>query len=185
MTPEAIRQLSQIRDEFNTLFSAAIGLPVSITKGSSHSSNAAKIAWEDRHHRQNYICLYACIAPDELLPDRPLILRLGVNKGLGVEAARRGKKSQQTSQKPLRFELTLLPDEVLKVVPWVISLLQSYDQGSSLDIAPPCRLNFDTLDQLVRQGAWTQRAACRTQAHASQALENVDFELTDERLTNG
>lgn len=175
MTPEAIRKLSQIRDEFNALFSAAIGVPVSITKGSSHSSNAAKITWEDRHQRQNYICVYAYIAPDELLPDRPLILRLGINKGLGHEAAKRGRKNQLISQKPLRFELTLLPDEVLKCVPWVISLLQSYDQGLELEDLPPCRLNFDTLDELVRHGAWTQRATlCFSQKYASQAIENIE-----------
>ncbi|NJL87212.1 MAG: hypothetical protein HC886_16520 [Leptolyngbyaceae cyanobacterium SM1_1_3] len=160
MTPEAIRTISQIRQEFYTLFAAAIDVSVSITKGNSYSSNTSKISWIDRYERLNYVCVYAHTAPDQLLPERPLILRLGINRGLGLEPAKRSKEAQQSDQKLLRFELTLLPDEILSFVPWVADLLQSYEKGSSAIGSPPCLLNFDTLDQLLLHGAWTQRATC-------------------------
>ncbi|MFE4107620.1 hypothetical protein [Almyronema epifaneia] len=157
MTPEAIRTISQVRHEFYKLFAAEISEPVNITKGNSYSSNTAKVSWIDRYQRPNYACLYAHIAPDRLLPDRPLILRLGVNQGLNFEPTKRHQELHLNRQKLLRFELTLLPDEILKFVPWLISLLQTHEKGSGL-ITPPCLLNFDTLDELLLYGAWTQKA---------------------------
>lgn len=174
MTPEAIRTVGQVRQEFHTLFSAAIGMPVNITKGNPQSGNAPKISWTDQDQRLNYVCLYAHIAPDVMLPNRPLILRLGVNKGLGLESAKRLKASQPASQKLLRLELTLLPSEVLPFVPWIVSLLQSDDLDSDRVVSPPSPLNFDTLDRLLRHGAWTQKATrCLAQEDTSQSTESI------------
>lgn len=158
MTPETIRTISQVRQEFYTAFAAAIDAPVNITKGNLYSSNTPRVSWTDRYQRLNYICVYAHVAPDQLLPDRPLILRLGVNKGLGLESVRRGKDSQQISQKLLRFELTLLPDEILDFVPWLASLLQSSVKSHEAMELPPHQLNLNTLDELLLYGAWTQHA---------------------------
>lgn len=174
MTPEAIRTVGQVRLEFHDLFSASIGMPVSITKGNPQSGNAPKISWVDQAQRSNYVCLYAHIAPDVILPDRPLILRLGVNKGLTLDSAKRLKPGQSTSQKVLRFELTLLPDEVLKFVPWVTRLLQTNGQGSEETISPPAPLTVETLSQLLVHGAWTQTASrCLAQTDLTQGLENM------------
>ena len=159
MTPEAIHTVADIRQDFYTSFAAAIGLPVNITKGNSYSSNTPKITWTDRHQRANYICVYAHMAPDELLLHRPLILRLGVNQGLGLEPSKRGKASPSLGPKLLQFELTLLPSEVLKFVPWLVALFQANDTGADLELAPPCQLQLDSLKDLLTHGAWTPRAA--------------------------
>lgn len=173
MTPETIRTLGQVRQEFYIAFAAAIDAPANITKGNLYSSNTPRISWTDRHQRLNYLCVYAHVAPDQLLPDRPLILRLGVNKGLGLDA-RHGKESQQASQKLLRFELTLLPDEILDFVPWLASLLQSSVKSYEIMELPPCRLNLNTLDELLLYGAWTQQATrCFAQKDEHRQLKTL------------
>ena len=65
---------------------------------------------------------------------------------------------QSNSRKLLKFNLTLLPDELIRFIPWFISLLKAYDKGSNISIPSPCPLNFATLDEILRYGAWTQKA---------------------------
>lgn len=84
MTPEAIRIITQLRREFYTLFAAAMDMPVSITNGNSSSGNPPIASWIDGRKRLNYLRIYVYTAPDELIPERPFILRLSVNKGGGV-----------------------------------------------------------------------------------------------------
>lgn len=159
MTPEAIRTVADIRQEFYDLLAPALGVPVHITKGSSYLGNTPKMSWTDSHQKLNYICVYAHTAPDELVPDRPLILRLGMNRGLGLEPVKGKRHHLPRGQKLLKFELTLLPGEVLQFVPWVADLFHSYETDSDIELEPPCQLNSDTLADLVAQGAWTYEAA--------------------------
>ncbi|MGD1908478.1 MAG: hypothetical protein ACFB0C_21190 [Leptolyngbyaceae cyanobacterium] len=168
MTPSAIRTLAQVRQDFYAEFAKQLGLPVTTTKGGSHSSNASKIAWADSQQRANYICVYAHIAPDALIPERPLILRLGVNKGLGLEPAKRKKETASSGQKVLRFEVTFLPDEIMGLVPWLVRLLQSQDDQPELEVTPPAAIGKAVpLNELLTQGAWTQKASdCFAQAAA-------------------
>lgn len=176
MTPEAIRTIAQIRQEFHTVLAAAIDLPVTITKGNSHSSNPAKISWVDHSQRLNYICVYAHMAPDILLPDRPLILRVGMNRGLGFEPARRSQDRPAMGRKLLQFDLTLLPGELLTHAPWVTRLWQAYERGADLVVAAPGELNVKTFEQLVRHGAWTRLALhCLAHAHVSSAAAPDDL----------
>ncbi|NJN21092.1 MAG: hypothetical protein HC812_07775 [Leptolyngbya sp. RL_3_1] len=171
MTPNAIRTLAQVRQDFYAAFAESIGFPVTTTKGGSHSSNASKIAWADGQQRANYICVYAHLAPDVLIPERPLILRLGVNKGLGLEPAKRKKESPQSGQKLLRFEVTFLPDEILGLVPWIVSLLHSQDLKPDVAVTPPSYLaEVKELDELIAQGAWTVKATeCFAEQQAAAA----------------
>ena len=159
MTPEAIRTVTDSRQEFYTLLANALDVPVNITKGNSYLGNTPKISWTDRFQNANYICIYAHLAPDVLMPDRPLILRLGMNQGLGLEPAK-GKKNKSTpGPKLLKFELTLLPEELIKFAPWVIELVHAYEMGMDMELDPPCQLTISTLADLVSQGAWTYEAA--------------------------
>ncbi len=159
MTPEAIRTVTDIRQEFYTLLGHSLGVPVHITKGSSYLGNTPKMSWTDNFQKLNYICVYAHTAPDELVPDRPLILRLGINQGLGLEPVKGKRHLLPKGQKLLKFELTLLPDEVLQFVPWVADILNSYQTGFDMELEPPCQLNSDTLADLLAYGAWTCEAA--------------------------
>jgi hypothetical protein len=159
MTPEAIRTVTDIRQEFYNLLAPALGVPVHITKGSSYLGNTPKISWTDSFQKANYACIYAHMAPDELMPDRPLILRLGINQGLGLEPAKSRKSSLHQDHGLLKFELTLLPNELLKFVPWVVDLLHAHETGKDMELEPPCQLSANTLADLVAHGAWTYEAA--------------------------
>jgi hypothetical protein len=159
MTPEAIRTITDIRQEFYDQLASALDGPVHITKGSSYLGNIPKIAWTDSYEKANYACIYAHTAPDALVPDRPLILRLGINQGLGLDPAKGKKTSSRRGQKLLKFELTLLPNELLKFVPWVVNLLRTHEAGTDMELEPPCQLNSEALVDLVAHGAWTDKAA--------------------------
>ncbi|MEO1094494.1 MAG: hypothetical protein AAFX01_06295 [Cyanobacteria bacterium J06638_28] len=161
MTPEAIRIVGQVRSEFYKSFAATIDEPFTITKGSSYSSNLPKISWVDSLQRSNYICIYAYAAPDVLIPERPLILRLGVNQGLEIESPKRLIGSGLQQPRKLQFCLTLLPSEVLAFVPWVQDCFQSHSQGLKELPAAPSSLSTQKWRELLSQGVWTQSAiAC-------------------------
>ena len=158
MTPEAIRTVGQIRQEFYQAFAAEIDFPVTITKGNTCSSNPAKVSWCDHHQRPNYICLYAHIAPGHLRPHRPLILRLGLNQGLGLERAKRRLSTALHQSQLMQFHLTLLPQEALLFAPWLAEILNGHQATANWPMSSPQPLSCTTLHQLCRQGAWTQNA---------------------------
>ncbi|WP_421654588.1 hypothetical protein [Leptothermofonsia sp. ETS-13] len=137
MTPESIRILSQLRQEFYSLFATAMEVPVKITNRNSHSNNLSIASWIDAQQRLNYMCVYAHTAPDELVPDRPLTLRLVVNKGGDMVAITRQKKSGQEINQSWYFELILLPEEILDFLPWIVILIQSYDTSSTALVPEP------------------------------------------------
>ncbi|MGF1567402.1 MAG: hypothetical protein ACFCVD_04930 [Nodosilinea sp.] len=158
MTPEATQKISKLRTEFYGRFANALGTSVSITKEKSYSSTLPKASWTDAQQRLNYLCMYAYSAPDVLVPERPLVLRVGVNLGAELfTGPSRGKGARRYNQ-TCQFYLTLLPHEVLASMPWLIAVL---DQQYGLELAalptPPY-----TLDQ--EQGAgpvvsfWTRSA---------------------------
>lgn len=176
MNPETIRTVGQIRQDFYQSFADVIGLPVHTTKGNPQSSSMPKISWTDDNHRPNYVCLYAHIAPDVMLPDRPLILRVGVNKGLGVDAKKQIKSSPTSHSKLLQFELTVLPNEALDFAPWIVNLFQAHKQRYDIISSPPHPLSCNTLDELLTHGAWTQQATL--------CLSNIDWSQTAQDATN-
>lgn len=159
MTPEATRIVSQLRREFYSLFATAMPVPVSITNSNSYASNPSMASWLDNRKKLNYICIYAHIAPDELVPKRPFLLRVAINKGAGLIATARREKDCRGLNQSWHFKLTLLPEEVLDFIPWIVSLVKSHDKGcASFLPEPPYPFDFQMSDVQLYQEAWTQEA---------------------------
>lgn len=158
MTPEAIRIVSQLRREFYTLFAEAMEVPVSITNGNPSMANPPMASWIDDQRRLNYMRIYVYTAPDELLPERPFILKISVNKGGGIITAAKWRKDCQGLNQDWHFELTILPEELLDFLPWVVNVVNSCDQGlSSFVKEPPHPLDWKLSDSKL-DDAWTQKA---------------------------
>lgn len=159
MTPEAIRTISQLRREFYSLFAAAMKIPVSITNGNSYAGNPSMASWMDGRQRLNCVYVYAHTAPDDLVPERPFILRVTTNKGAGmIPATRRGKDCRGLNQS-WHIELTLLPEEILDFLPWIVGLVKAHDKGSTSFVQePPHPVNFKMSDVLSFHDLWTQKA---------------------------
>jgi hypothetical protein len=172
MTPAAIRLVSQLRQTFYTEFAAAMHFPVNITSGNSYASNSATASWIDAQQQLNYVYVYAHTAPDALVPDRPLVLRVSLNKGAGIGVlSKRGKGCRGFNQ-TWSFELTVLPEEVLDFLPWIISLIQSYDHhAASIVPEPPHPLDFELSESLLFHHAQTHQAS-RCLAKPVPALES-------------
>lgn len=165
MTPETIRVVSELRHKFFSLFAAAMKVPVNITNGNSYASNPSMASWVDSEQKLNYVHIYAYTAPDELVPERPFILRVAVNKGAYVATAKRGKGYRGLNQSSY-FELTLLPEEILDFLPWIVSLVKSYDTSSAAFVPePPYPINFKASSRLLFHNAWTHKANNRLSEH--------------------
>ena len=159
MTPAAIRLVSQLRHEFYSGFAAAMKVPVTVTNENSSASNPSMAYWVDQQQRLNYVRIYAHTAPDELVPERPFVLRLAINKSADSAATARRERGSQGLNQSWYFELTLLPEEVLDFLPWIVSLVQSYEKGSDSFVQePPYPLEFKAPSTLLSQNAWTQKA---------------------------
>lgn len=157
MSPEAIRIVSRLRQEFYSLFTAAMDVSVNVT-GSS-PGNLSVATWMDDRQRMNYVCVYAHAAPDQLIPERPLILRIAVNRGAGMVSSLRWGKGCQGLNQSWQFELTLLPEETLEFLPWVVGLIQAHDKRTTPIISkPPYPLEFKSSSVLLFDNAWTHRA---------------------------
>ncbi|HEY9796830.1 MAG TPA: hypothetical protein V6D30_14405 [Leptolyngbyaceae cyanobacterium] len=159
MTPEAIRIVSQLRREFYSLFAGAMEVPVCITNGNPSMGNLPMASWIDDRQRLNYVRIYVYTAPDELIPERPFILRISVNKGGGMVTAVKWRKDCQGINQAWHFELTLLPEEILDFLPWIVSLVKSYDQGcASFGQEPPHPFDLKMANKLLLNDVWTQKA---------------------------
>lgn len=160
MTPETIRIVTQLRDEFYASFAASMKVPVTITNRSSYASTPSMASWVDNEQRLNYVCVYAYTAPDELVPHRPFILRVAVNKGAEMGAiARRGRGYQRVNRRK-HFELTVLPSEILDFLPWIVSLAKSYDEGAAtLTSKPPHPFDYHMSGEPLAHEAWTRQAS--------------------------
>jgi len=159
VTPETIRMVSQLRREFYSLFEAAMKVPVKVFPANSFPGNSPMAYWIDSRQRLNYICIYAYTAPDKLIPERPFILRISVNKGAGTfAAAKRGKDSRGLNHSWC-FELTVLPEEILDFLPWIVNLINASEKGlPSSTSEPPHPFDFKTSNSLLCNDAWTQSA---------------------------
>lgn len=159
MTPEAIRIVTKLRYEFYSRFAMALEVPVSITHGSSSTGNPPTASWIDDRQQLNYLRIYVHTAPDELMPERPFILRLSVNKGSGVAAPSKWRRDYRGLNRDWQFELTLLPEEMLDFLPWLVSLVKSHNQGSASFLQePPHPFDFKISQGLLFNEAWTQKA---------------------------
>lgn len=178
MTPETIRIITQLRREFYTLFAAAMKVPVSITNGSSSTGNPPIASWIDNRRRLNYLRIYAYSAPDDLTPERPFILQLSVNKGGGVAGATKWRRDYQGLNQDWHFQLTLLPEQILDFLPWLVSLVKSHDEGfASFVQEPPHPFEFNSSNALLFNEAWTQKARQKKKLHhvlADSQLQNEE-----------
>ncbi len=160
MTPEAIRTVSQLRQEFYDRFAAKMNVPVKITTRNSSTGNLPMASWIDDRQRMNYLCIYVHTAPDELLPERPFILRVSINKGAGIIQSRLWGRDCRGINQSWHFDLTLLPEEILDFCSWIVRLIKFHRQGGVLDVPePPHPFDFkmSTSNLLVNE-AWTQKA---------------------------
>jgi len=176
MTPEAIRVVSQLRRDFYSLFAAAMEVPVNITNGSSSTGNPPMASWIDDRQRLNYLRIYVHTAPDELIPERPFILRLSVNKGGGVAAAAKWRRDNRGLNKDWYFELTLLPEEILDFLPWLVSLVKSHDKDSASFVQdPPHPFNFKISEVQLFNDAWTQKARLESSNNEFDLIPNSSY----------
>jgi hypothetical protein len=135
MLPESAQQVSKLRTQFYRSFADALDVSVTITREKSYASTLPRVSWTDEQGRLNYLCMYAHSAPDVLLPDRPLVLRVGVNLGaelfMGSGPGRGSRRYNWTCQ----FYLTLLDAELPAALPWIIQAL-GQPHGLDLDALP-------------------------------------------------
>ncbi len=162
MTPEAIRIISQLRGEFYTLFSGQMDVPVNVTHEHSYVGKLSLASWVDTRKQLNYVCVYAYSAPDAFFPERPFILRISVNKGAGLLAAAKRGQAVRGQNFRWHFELTLMPDEILDFLPWVVHLVKAKDDNiNALLLEPPHPLDCYSTDAAatpLMQDAWTCKA---------------------------
>jgi hypothetical protein len=159
MTPESIRIISQLRSEFYSRFATAMGIPVKITNGNSFSGNLSTASWMDNRQELNYVRIYAYTAPDVLVPDRPFVLRVAVNKGIETISPTNRMQGCQGLNRRWNFELTLLPEEILDFLPWIVDLVMSYERSSASVVSePPHPFDLETSSTRLFQSAQTHRA---------------------------
>ena len=157
MTPEAIRIVSQLRRDFYSLFAAAMNVPVRITSN-SYSSNFSTASWIDDRKQLNYVSIYAYTAPDELIPLRPFILRVAINKGAGrVTVLKQGQECRGLNRQ-WYFELTVLPEEILDFLPWIVNLVKAHDKASLWLQEPPHPFDFNEPKVGLLNDVWTEKA---------------------------
>lgn len=158
MTPEVTQQVSKLRSEFYAQFADTQDTVVTINKEKSYASTPPKVSWVDAQQRLNYLCIYAYSAPDVLVPNRLLVLRIGVNIGAellaGVSRGRGIRRHNQACQ----FYLTLLPDEALGLMPWIIDALDRDTKPGLATMPLPVHKLVQELDGSLVPSFWTPTA---------------------------
>ncbi|MGA7935220.1 MAG: hypothetical protein WCA35_16850 [Kovacikia sp.] len=155
MTPETIRITTKLRREFYDLFVAEMNVPVKI----SHNSSYLIASWIDNRRQLNYVNIYAHLAPDDLLDQRPFILRLAINKGVGHVTLLKRDQFYLGLNPDWQFELTVLPEEILDFLPWIISLIKAKTKElSSFTQTPPHPIHLNLPNVLLSNEIWTQKA---------------------------
>lgn len=160
MTPETVQMVSNLRREFYTSFATAMNVPVKIS-GSSYNRSSSIASWVDEHEYLNYVSIYAHTAPDSLLAERPFILRVAINKGAGGITFFKRDQPHQGMNQGWHFELTVLPEELLDFLPWIVSLVKAKTKtkGSPLSLQePPYPVKLNTASALLSTEAWSQEA---------------------------
>lgn len=138
MTPETIRHISQLRENFYSLFTTVMAVPVNLIKDNSSASDRFLAFWLDDRLKLNYVVVYAHISPDQLMPQRPLILRVALNIGADPTQTPKWGKACQGLNQSWHFQLTLLPEEILDFPDWIVSVIESHGQsfGSFVNTSP-------------------------------------------------
>jgi len=180
MMPRAAALVSELRNRFYAYFAAAMPLPVILNQKNS-STNQGIVTWIDQWQRLNYLYIYAYTAPDDLIPQRPLILRTSINRGADTTPTSRQRRGSQGQNEEWSFDLTLLPEELLEFVPWMVGLADSQaSQRQVMVPETPRPLIFQTSQGPSFNDAWTQRAwdclqAAGVAIHHSSRQETLFF----------
>ncbi|MGB3136768.1 MAG: hypothetical protein WBG38_20700 [Nodosilinea sp.] len=130
MLPESAQQVSKLRSQFYHSLAAALEAPVTISKEKSYASTLPRVTWTDDQGRLNYVCLYAHSAPDVLLPDHPMVLRIGVNLGTELSTRVSSDRGRRRYNWTCQFYLTLVSSELSAALPWIVEAL---GQSSGFD----------------------------------------------------
>ena len=156
MLTESAQQVSKLRAQFYRSFADALDVSVNISREKSYSSTLPRVSWTDDQGRLNYLGMYAHSAPDLLLPDRPMVLRVGVNLGAelatGASAARGHRRYNWTCQ----FYLTLIPPELSAALPWILQALNQ-PRGLDLEALPELPYSLESKPGQVNS-LWTRHA---------------------------
>jgi len=179
MLPESAQQVSKLRAEFYRSFADALATPVNISREKSYASTLPRVTWTDEQNRLNYLCMYAYSAPDVLLPDRPLVLRVGVNLGAELSTGSSPGRGSRRYNWTCQFYLTLLSPELPAALPWVIKAL---GQPYGLDLGAMPELPY-TLESKAVAGQvdslWTPSALRQmkqpTMAAVSSGVEEIAY----------
>lgn len=164
MTPETKRIICELRSEFYSLFAAAMNVPVNIS-GASYSSNSPIASWIDKRQRLNYLNMYAHTAPDEFVPQRPFLLRVAINNSAGRVTFIKQKLECKGLNQEWNFALTLLPEEVMDFIPWIVNLVKTSDKGfPEFLLEPPHPFGCRNSNLVLSQDVWTQAAWQAAQA---------------------
>ncbi len=169
MTPEAIRLVAKLRHEFYSLFAAAMNVPVRISVH-SYSNNFPIACWVNARQQLNYLSVYAHSAPDELFPLRPFLLRVAINKGAGPVTLVKPELKYQALNQGWHFELTVLPEEIIDFLPWIVGLVKVQDQVSPTVLQPPPHLLEFIMPAVgSSNNAWTEKAWSRSDGAMAQS----------------
>ncbi len=160
MTPEAIRTISDLRRKFYSLFASAMKTPV-ILAGNSQTGDSYVASWLDDRQQLNYVRIQAHTAPDHLIPGRPFILRMSMNKGIGIMPRAIWGSECQGLNRDWHFELTVLPEEILDFLPWIVSFVKTHNHNTptAWTQEPPHPCDFKLVSGLLLSDqAWTRKA---------------------------
>ena len=173
MTPEAASILNSLREDFYDLFTTKMKVPVQLSKGKSlifNPSMAPVTSWVDKHNRVNCLAIYAHMAPDSLIPHRPLILRIAVNQW--PNTANQASKNVRDPQfnRDWGWELSLLAEQVIAFAPWLASWIEAESRSTELMKRPPHALEFFPHPRTQAMNvAWSQAALEMIEADQSMA----------------
>jgi len=155
MTPAAVTIVSELRGRFYSHFAAAMPPTVTVVNAKQGATGASVAVWVDQHQQLNYLYIYARVAPDPFLPQRPLILRISINRGTELPFLSRRKWGSRALNQDWCFDLTLLPEEVLAFVPWVVGVIQSQAGDTDAAMDSPYPLTFSLSRPRSFLNAWT------------------------------
>ncbi|WP_242041247.1 hypothetical protein [Leptolyngbya sp. FACHB-261] len=130
--------------------------------GNSQTGDSYIATWLDDKQQLNYVRIQAHSAPDELIPERPFLLRVSVNRGIGIAPRATWGKECQGLNRDWHLELTVLPEEILDFLPWIVSFVKTHSSDNATTWAqePPHPFDFQRVaDTLLLSEAWTRKAS--------------------------
>jgi hypothetical protein len=160
MTPEAVQYLIALREKFYSGFQTQLRINLNTDKKNTHLFNPSfqSIAtWIDRRQRMNFMTVYALQAPDVLFPERSLILRIVFNCKSASSAAILEKKIGMKLNQDWSLELTLLPTELLNIIPWLVQWIEAQEGGITVRDFPNRFVHLPIL-QANSHLLWTSEA---------------------------